>query len=346
MRTTIFLLATGLCLPAAVARGDGSITYDAKSGPGQGKHIVFVAGGEEYRSEEGLPMLAKILSQRHGFKCTMLFPMAEDGTINPDLSNLPGAKHLDTADGIVLGLRFRHWPDDQMKHFVDAVKRGIPIVGLRTSTHAFRYGGRQETVYRAYNGFGETVLGEEWISHWGENRRGATRGVIEPSAKGDPILRGVKDIFGDSGAYEAHPNPDATILVRAQVLAGMSPDDPPATYKKRRHSDNKEQGINDPMMAVAWKRIHTDKAGKKSRIFCTTMGAATDLESEGLRRLIVNAVYWGFGLEVPAKADVRYVDPYEPAAYAFNGYRRGLKPADHALGKTLPAGQPRPRRKN
>ena len=33
-------------------------------GPGKGKHIVLLAGDEEYRSEEGLPMLGKILSQR------------------------------------------------------------------------------------------------------------------------------------------------------------------------------------------------------------------------------------------------------------------------------------------
>ena len=35
------------------------VVYQGKAGPGQGKHIVFLAGDEEYRSEEGLPMLAK-----------------------------------------------------------------------------------------------------------------------------------------------------------------------------------------------------------------------------------------------------------------------------------------------
>ena len=46
------------------------IVYQGNEGPGKGKHIVFVSGDEEYRSEEGLPMLAKILAERHGFKCT------------------------------------------------------------------------------------------------------------------------------------------------------------------------------------------------------------------------------------------------------------------------------------
>ena len=76
MKLTTLLTAT-VCL--ATANADPSITYPAKDGPGKGKHIVFLAGDEEYRSEEGLPMLAKILSQRHGFKCTVLFSLAADG---------------------------------------------------------------------------------------------------------------------------------------------------------------------------------------------------------------------------------------------------------------------------
>jgi hypothetical protein len=68
------------------------------------------------------------------------------------------------------------------------------------------------------------------------------------------------------------------------------------------------------------------------------MGAATDLENEGLRRLVINTVYWAVGLDVPAKADVSFVDPYTPRFYGFNGFRGGLKASDHALGKELPAG--------
>src|SRR5688572_17912491 len=97
-----------------------SITYEAKGNNGKGRHVVFIAGDEEYRSEEGLPMLAKILSQRHGLKCTVLFPLDPDGTINPDnQKSLPDAQALDSADAIVMLLRFRNWPDDVMKHFVD-----------------------------------------------------------------------------------------------------------------------------------------------------------------------------------------------------------------------------------
>lgn len=289
-------------------------------------------------------MLAKILSQRHGFKCTVLFALDPDGTINPDNNtSIPGIAALDTADGIVMQLRFRQWLDEAMKHFADAVARGFPIVALRTSTHAFRFPDNSATHYRSYNDFGRRVLGENWVSHWGANRRGATRGIIEPDAANDPILRGVDDIFGDSGVYETHPVAGAKILVRGQVLRGMSPSDPPdREQRKTRKADGEEQGINDPMMPVAWTRTNTNPDGKTNRVFCTTMGAATDLANEGLRRMIVNAVLWGFALDIPAKTDVRFVDPFEPAPYAFRGYRRGVTPDDHALGKTLRAGEPWP----
>lgn len=82
-------------------------------------------------------MLAKILSQRHGFTCTVLFSLDSEGSINPDLtSSIGGPEALGSADAIVMLLRFRDWPDEEMKYFVDAYQRGVPIIALRTSTHA------------------------------------------------------------------------------------------------------------------------------------------------------------------------------------------------------------------
>ena len=41
--------------------------------PRKSKHIVLISGDEEYRSEEALPQLAKILTTYHGFRCTVLY---------------------------------------------------------------------------------------------------------------------------------------------------------------------------------------------------------------------------------------------------------------------------------
>jgi hypothetical protein len=310
------------------------VTYEPKPGPGKGKHIVFLSGDEEYRSEEGLPMLAKILSQRHGFKCTVLFSVDAEGFINPDAGgSLSNPAALDSADAIVMLLRFRHWDDDANKKFEAAFNRGVPIIALRTSTHAFNglKGPYEKWNFGNKGGFGKQVLGETWVSHWGRHKVEAMLGIVEKGAEQHPILKGTGQIFADSDTYEAYPPADAKILLRGQVLKGMKPTDPPAHYVKKRASDKQEQGVNDPMMPVAWTREHKNEAGKVNNIFTTTMGAATDLQSEGTRRLVVNSVFWGLGLEVPAKANVDYIGDYQPSMYSFKGYKKGVKPSDHKL---------------
>src|ERR1041384_6418652 len=199
----------GFAIASPLRAAQSSITYPPKDGPGAGKHIVLISGDEEYRSEEGLPMLGKLLSQRHGFKCTVLFSLDPDGTINPgNTKSLGDPQALDTADAIILLTRFRNWPDDAMKHFIDSYHRGVPIIGLRTATHAFQI---KEGAYKEYTNFGKKVLGEQWVSHWGKHKSEATKGIIEPSAKDDPIFRGVADVFGTSDVYEAYPPADAKI---------------------------------------------------------------------------------------------------------------------------------------
>jgi hypothetical protein len=346
IRVLLTLLAGSLILPQA-APSDTSVTYPAASGAGQGKHIVFLTGDEEYRSEEGLPMLAKILSRRHGFKCTVLFSVDPDGTINPkNAKSLSNPAALETADAIVMLLRFRNWPDEDMARFEKRLNAGVPIVALRTSTHAFN-GFPKGSAWDSWNynnqgGFGKRVLGETWLTHWGRHKSEATRGDIEPSQTDNPLLRGVRAIFGETDVYEAYPPADATILVRGIVLNGMTADAQPATYRKPRSTDKVEQGVNEPPMPVVWTRTNKNASGTTNRIFTTTMGAATDLENEGLRRLLVNAVYWGLGLSVPSRADVTYVDEYKPSFYGFDGFRKGLHAADFALGKKVP-GEPLPR---
>jgi len=117
------------------------VVYKGRKGPGKGKHIVFVTGDEEYRSEDGMPQLAKILALHHGFKCTVLFAInKETGEIDPEtVDNIPGLEALKTADLMVMFLRFRELPDEQMKYIIDYTNSGKPIMGLRTATHAFNY---------------------------------------------------------------------------------------------------------------------------------------------------------------------------------------------------------------
>ena len=74
-----------------------------------------------------------------------------------------------------------------MARFDKLLRAGMPIVALRTSTHAFNglaKGGPWETWnYNNQGGFGKRVLGETWLTHWGRHKVEATRGAIEPAAE-------------------------------------------------------------------------------------------------------------------------------------------------------------------
>lgn len=318
---------------AATMADDLWVHYPGGEGPGKGKHIVLIAGDEEYRSEEALPMLGKILAVRHGFECTVLFSInPQDGTIDPEnQTNIPGVEKLADADMMIIATRFRDLTDSQMKYVDEFVHSGKPIMGLRTATHAFNMKRNANSAYAHYDfasskwpgGFGQQVLGDTWISHHGNHKHESTRGVINDKQKDHPILRGVDDVWGPSDVYGiAHLPEDATVLLYGQVLTGMKPEDGPVAGPK-----------NDPMMPLFWTRPFTGREGKTSRVICTTMGAAVDLESEGLRRAVVNACYWGLGLEdqIPAKSDVEYVGEFKPTFYGFGAQKRGMKPADFRL---------------
>src|SRR2546430_14802136 len=117
-RTIVFL---SMFLTAALHAEEQWVTYDGSEGPGKGKHIVLISGDEEYRSEEALPQLGKILAQHHGFQCTVLFAInPKTGMINPNVNdNIPGLESLKNADLMVIFTRFRNLPDDQMKDIAD-----------------------------------------------------------------------------------------------------------------------------------------------------------------------------------------------------------------------------------
>jgi type 1 glutamine amidotransferase len=328
------ILAAALTpLWAAAARaGEPWVTFQGQHGPGLGKHIVFVSGDEEYRSEESMPQLARILAVHHGFRSTVLWAInKKDGTIDPQtVDNIPGLAALDTADLMVIFTRFRELPDDQMKHIVDYINSGKPILGLRTATHGFRYVKHKDSPYAKYSwdqrpggGFGRQVLGETWINHYGHHQHESTRGLIAEGMSGTPIVRGVDDIWGPSDVYAITTlSGDSKPVVMGQVLAGMNPQDPP----------NKEKHL----VPVAWVKTYTGAAGKPARVFASTMGHGGDLKSEGFRRLLVNACYWCLGMEeqIPARAEVDLVGKYDPNPIGTAKHKKGLRPEDYKLSET------------
>lgn len=321
------------------------------NGQSDAPKVVLVSGDEEYRSEEALPQLAKILSERHGFNCTVLFAQdpSKPGVVDPNyVHHIPGLDQLESADLMIIFTRFRALPDAQMTYIDQYLKSGKPVLALRTSTHAFMF---QDTTFasnfRHYgnyykgeddweDGFGRMVLGEKWISHHGRHKHQSTVGLAAPKAKDHPILNGIKDreIWGPTDVYGVRlPLPgDSQPIVLGQVTNREGAEDMDDLMYGMRNTDNelpalemREDGSgkevpfnpNDPMMPIAWTKSYQLEGGQKGMAFTSTIGSSTDLLEEGTRRLLVNAAFWLLDKEVPAKADVSIVGTYEPTQYAF-----------------------------
>lgn len=316
---------------AATAANTQEVVYEGASGVGQGKHIVFLAGDHEYRSEETLPALARILAKHHGFKCTVLFNVdRETGEIDPAVSNMPGMAALETADLAVVFLRFQNYPAEQMQHFDRYLQRGGAVLGLRTATHAFRIKDGEPFAKYSHSykgmdyelGFGHQVLGQTWVGHYGRNHQQSTRITIVSGKQSHPILRGVKDIWVQAGGYVGKPT-DGEILTVAQPLNGMTPDSPVDASK--------------PPMPSEWTRKYRSHSGKEGRVFTSLYGTPEDLLNDGYRRMLVNGCFWAVGLEESIKPDavIDFVGPFEPNTFKGGGHARGVKPQAYA-GFTSP----------
>ncbi|XOV92412.1 MAG: hypothetical protein ACFHWX_19690 [Bacteroidota bacterium] len=330
-------------------------------------NVVLISGDEEYRSEEALPMLAKILNAHFGFNCTVLFAQDPEtpGLINPNyLNHIPGLENLEKADLMIMFTRFRALPDDEMKYIDQYLLAGKPVIGIRTATHAFDFRDTTfESSYRHYSnfydgddewkgGFGQFILGEKWISHHGDHRGQSTRGIPVQGEENHPILNGINpgDIWGPSDVYGVRlPLPgDSEPIVLGQVIEHVLPYDEDDPFYGLRPTDsvlatkkiikNRREGTetvinpNDPMMPIAWVKSYQLDGGARGKVFTSTIGSSTDLVNEGVRRLMVNATFWLLDLEIPDKANVDIVGTYEPSAFDFKDpdywIRKNLKVSD------------------
>lgn len=311
--------------------------YPSTAGVGAGKRIVLVSGDEEYRSEQALPQLAKILAQHHGFECVVLF--AQDptmpGILNPNhTANIPGLESLRDADLMIIATRFRNLPDAQMREIDTYLKSGRPVIGLRTATHAFNFPADSPWAHYGFNyqgdqtawhgGFGQLVLGTSWIAHHGWHKHESTRGIITAP---HPTTRGIESgaIWSSADVYTVRSplGRDAHPVVYGQVLAGMNPDDTPVgpgpyEYTPKFAQDDPDFAKNDPMQPIAWTQSYQLPEGRQGKAFVSTLGAAVDLANSSTRRLLVQGAFWALDLPIPAEGvDARLIGTYQPDTFGF-----------------------------
>lgn len=240
--------------------------------------VVFVVGDHEYSSELTMPLFAKALERDYNIRVQVLKAFPDHNAEE----NIPGLEILEKADLAVFYLRWRRLPSDQVKHIENYLKSGKPVLGFRTTTHAFNYPEGHEL--EKWN-FGKLAFnappGWEKEGHTHYGHESTTDVTIIPEAAEHPVLTGVDQSFhAKSWLYTVLP--DYPLKGSTWLLMGKSinPDDPAA--------------IDHP---VAW-------VGKNSyggNFFMTTLGHPEDFQEEGMQRLVINAVHWTLGMPVPKK---------------------------------------------
>lgn len=307
IRNLAISLACVLCAWSAVVAGDKVRQQDANRKP----HAVFVIGTPHYEPAKTMPPLARQLAEKFGFRTTVILP---DGDPERSEKGIEGLDVLKQADIAVFYLRFLTLPKEQLDHIINYVESGKPVIGLRTSTHAFIYPEGHEL--QKWNiGFGKDVLGSSYYVHMA----GTTDVKVLPAAKDHPVLTGIPD----------EPLQAAGVLYRACLPADATP---------------LLMGTGKPRKAGTVTNIfgtHVLKDVEKSpiawvwqnqwggRVFTTTLGHVKTFENEWMVRLLVNGIHWAAGRPVP-KASVKMTPIVAGNDFSLSG-RRPLR-EDHHLG--------------
>jgi type 1 glutamine amidotransferase len=287
-------------------------------------HIVFVVGDEEYRSEESMPMLGKILERELGAKVTVCYSVDSAGFIDPNrLDHIEGLEALETADLMVVFARFRALPADEAKMITDYAESGRPMVGFRTATHTFKYNS-DSSMMHLNNEWPTKVFGQQWITHHGhfEDGNAPLTSVSKIVDVSTPILNGFEPFEAYSWLYH--------------VDGGnwkLSGDARPILKGKSLRSNHEMNGKLDefPLInPVAWTKTYTGTSGKAAKVFFTTLGHPFDFKNENMRKLALNGIYWALDKDsqIPAKGvNATLVAPYEPNNSGFGQkFKKGMKP--------------------
>ena len=263
----------------------------ASGTPAAPPHVVFVTGDDEYRSEITMPMLARILQERHGYRCTVCYAVnSATGQPEPKFKrNIVGLDALRSADVAVFYLRYRALPPEQMQFILDYAAAGKPMVGLRTTTHAFLFP-KDDAQARWNDGFGLEIFGQKWLRHHGHD----SSTMVSVAVKDHPVCRGLPEEW-HARSWLYHVTPlvgDCTPLLLGAAVKGDKP-------------GGARFGTANP---VAWTKSHCG-----GRVFFTTLGHPADFENAATRRLVLQGIVWALGKEndiPPSGLDAEPLAPY------------------------------------
>ncbi|MGB3152485.1 MAG: ThuA domain-containing protein [Maribacter sp.] len=288
-------------------------------------HVVFVTGDEEYRSEESMPMLAKLVKRELNAKVTVCYALDSMGIIDPNNTNhISDLEALETADLMVIFTRFRTLPKNERAYITDYVESGKPIVGFRTATHTFKY--ENDSILTYWNNEWPTkVFGQQWITHHGHFDDGkfpVTDITINQGQEDNPIINGFSPFVAYSWLYHVDGGDWKLYGDSQPILMGHS------TKSQHELDGNLDKfPLDNP---VAWTKSYTGSSGIKARVFFTTLGHPYDFKMPVVRKIALNGIYWALGKEGDIPKDgsnVTLDEKFEPNNSGFGmRYKPNRKP--------------------
>jgi type 1 glutamine amidotransferase len=232
----------------------------------QSPHVVLMIGEDEYHTWETLPEFAERDLTPRGYRVTVINQDAADK------NNFPGlVDALRTADLLVLSVRRRTPPTEQLDAVRAHLAAGKPLVGIRTACHAFALRPADPPAaaeHSTWQDFDPQVLGGHYTNHHAEGP--PTTVTIAPGGKTHAVLKGISvaGLVGAGSLYKVSPLEKGT----TPLLMGAIP--------------------GQPAEPVAWTHLY---GTKHARVFYTSLGHPDDFKNAEFRRLLGNAIAWALG---------------------------------------------------
>jgi len=236
-------------------------------------HLVFVIGEDEYETANTLPAFAEKELAPRGLRTTIV-------QANPrDKNDFPGLEALASADLMLVSVRRRTPPKEQLDLIRQFAASGKPIVGIRTASHAFALRDDQPPLagHVAWPEFDADVLGGHYTGHHGNKEDSSPRTFVcaLPAARQSSILAGFPngEVTVTSWLYKTTPLAASAAPLMMGRVEGREPPEP-----------------------VAW----TNMTRQGARVFYTSLGHPAEFELPAFRSLLTGGIFWALEKPVPA----------------------------------------------
>jgi len=237
--------------------------------------LTLIIAEDEYQTEESLPRFAaKHLSQ--SFRCTIAYGSESDR------NKIHSLEDIQSADALLISVRRRWLPEQELEWIRKFVASGKPMIGIRTASHPFSMrSGTPPEGYAQWPEFDSQVWGGNYTNHYGSQLK--VRLEFAEPAKHHPILQAM------GGTLEIHPG--GSLYKTAPLAPGTN------ALLFGRVSD-------EELEPVAWTYVRSDGG----RSFYTSLGHSHDFTQSQFMTMLSAGIHWACELPLPDLDSVQVQD--------------------------------------